>query len=222
MAALASLLFSLCTSGPFLYYAALMPPKPDPSRHRHVFTDVDNTLIEYGGGKVYPGGVRFVHELRADMDDPAAARCAPKVTVLSARPGIKGVTDSGVPIVTDGAQKLLTVDGKCIYGETLHGKPHKALRAMGRDIFPIRSEAVARCDQKVCNEFTRQKVENVKKWKEKAAKRLVCPSHCFGGGGGPRFSFIRLRNGPSEPDRNRPSKPLVDKDHAFACVRAWH
>ena len=81
---------------------------------RYVFTDVDNTLVMYGNGPKIPGGVQFLHELRGNMDDPRARQTAPKVTVLSARPDTKGLLKDKVP-------KLLTVDGECFYGETLHG-----------------------------------------------------------------------------------------------------
>ena len=36
---------------------------------------------------------------------------------------------------------------------------------MGRDMWSRNDTAMARCDHKVCKEFARQKVENVKKWK---------------------------------------------------------
>ena len=100
-----------------LRHDLLMAQKSGAVRVRHVFTDVDNTLVAYGGGAPIPGGVRFLHELRADMDDAPVARHAPKVTILSARPNMKGLTDS--------APRLLSVDGECIHGETLYGKPHK-------------------------------------------------------------------------------------------------
>jgi hypothetical protein len=54
---------------------------------RHVFTDVDNTLAIYGTQKAFPGAIRFLHELRGDMDEFGVSYLAPKINILSARPG---------------------------------------------------------------------------------------------------------------------------------------
>lgn len=121
-------------------------------RPRHVFVDIDNTLTYYGTQDLIPGALRFIHELRADMDDPKAAPEAPSVTVLTARPDLG---DSYLDLL----RTLLVVDGSSICNDALHGKFFADV--ILPDLFKNDQKAG---DKAICEALAQRKVGNIEQW----------------------------------------------------------
>jgi hypothetical protein len=120
-------------------------------RRRYVFTDVDNTLAGYLSPIMFPGAIRFLYELRGDMEDAIERLVAPKVMVLSARPDISRLAPK--------IEKYFVVEGDNFYGGTLHGKPVKD--CLIEDLKHFHQE---RADVAICRALARRKFCNMQEW----------------------------------------------------------
>jgi hypothetical protein len=129
----------------------------DEAKHlhcRYVFTDVDNTIAGYMSTHMFPGAIRFLYELRGDMDDPVARLVAPKVMVLSARPDISWMAPE--------VDKHFVIGDDSFYGGTLHGKPVKD--CLIQDLKHFHQD---RADVAICRALARRKVCNMQEWLER-------------------------------------------------------
>eukprot|EP00667_Euglena_gracilis_P011760 EG_transcript_12024 len=120
---------------------------------------MDNTVVFYLTCSPFPGAIRFLNELRGNMDDFGTHQLAPKIIVLSARPSWQKPTQQSL--------KMFDIDGVNIYGDTLYGKPIRDV--LIKDCLHAHQEEA---EVAICRAMASRKMKNLKSWvKDHKGKR---------------------------------------------------